>query len=337
MSLSTAFPFKTTPPEPCRAAHSATRQRKFPPTALRNTLHPYPHINIQTAKTSHPGSNQHPQPTMPDNTVKKRRLDGAVGRPQIKKRRRQRVYRSDSESDAEPEPAQDFQAVDLDSEDDITNAKVDDGAATDSDVSSAPPSPAHGANSVKLIKRDAEGDDSDDSDADSGDDRKRSKRNDPSAFASSLSKILSTKLSTTKRTDPVLSRSTDAQSAARAAADSVLDVKARRHLKDQKMKALERGRVRDVVAAEEGSGRSVADVMEEERRLRKVAQRGVVKLFNAVRAAQVKAGEAERKGKDERVIGMGKREERVNEMSKKGFLDLIASGGGKKAAQVEEA
>lgn len=281
---------------------------------------------------------------MPDNTVKKRRLDGAVGRPQIKKRRKQRVYRSDSESDAEPEPGQDFQAVDLDSEDDITNAKVDDGAATDSDASSAPPSPAHGANSVKLIKRDAKGDasdsagdDSDDSDADSGDDRKRSKRNDPSAFASSLSKILSTKLSTTKRTDPVLSRSTDAQSAARAAADSVLDVKARRHLKDQKMKALERGRVRDVVAPEVGSGRSVADVMEEERRLRKVAQRGVVKLFNAVRAAQVKAGEAERKGKDERVIGMGKREERVNEMSKKGFLDLIASGGGKKAAQLEEA
>lgn len=282
---------------------------------------------------------------MPDNTVKKRRLDGAVGRPQIKKRRRQRFYRSDSESDAEP--AQDFPAVDLDSEDDITNAKVDDGAATDSDASSAPPSPARGTVALKkkTPKQDAEGDgsdspddDSDDLDADSGDDKKRSKRNDPSAFANSLSKILSTKLSTAKRSDPVLSRSTDAQSAARAAADSVLDVKARRHLKDQKMKALERGRVRNVVAPEEGSGLSAADVMEEERRLRKVAQRGVVKLFNAVRAAQVKAGEAERKGRDERVIGMGKREERVNEMSKKGFLDLIASGGGgKKRAQLEEA
>lgn len=281
---------------------------------------------------------------MPDKTIKKRRLDGAVGRPQIKKRRKQRVYRSDSESDAEP--AQDFQAVDLDSEDDITNAKVDDGAATDSDASSAPPSPARGAKSLKkkAPKKDAEGDDSDspddDSDdygADSGDEHKPSKRNDPSAFANSLSKILSTKLSTTKRSDPVLSRSTDAQSAARAAADSVLDVKARRHLKDQKIKALEKGRVRNVLAPEEGSGRTTADVMEEERRLRKVAQRGVVKLFNAVRAAQVKAGEAERKGKEERIIGMGKREERVNEMSKKGFLDLIASGGGKKAAPLEEA
>jgi hypothetical protein len=78
--------------------------------------------------------------------------------------------------------------------------------------------------------------------------------------------------------------------------------------------------------------------MEIERRLRKVAQRGVVKLFNAVRAAQVKAVEAEKGVKKEGVIGMKKREEKVNEMSKKGFLELIASGGGglKKGA-LEEA
>jgi mitochondrial fusion and transport protein UGO1 len=70
-------------------------------------------------------------------------------------------------------------------------------------------------------------------------------------------------------------------------------------------------------------------VQELERRLRKTAQRGVVRLFNAVRAAQVRAEEAERDAKRQGVVGMGKREERINEMSKKGFLDLIA-GGGKK-------
>ena len=67
---------------------------------------------------------------------------------------------------------------------------------------------------------------------------------------------------------------------------------------------------------------SVGEMMEQERRLRKTAQRGVVKLFNAVRAAQVKGEEAARKGG-----APGRKKERVAEMSKKGFLDLVAGGG----------
>ena len=292
---------------------------------------------------------------MPDKRLKKRGFDGAAARP-IKKRRKQRVYRSDSESDAGSDAPQDFAAVNLDSDDDIQNAVADDGAATDSDTSSIASPPAAAAARPKKSRKSAaslrqdekEGDDSDSlgdewdvSDSDdvpTASEKKPSKRNDPSAFANSLSKILSTKLSTTKRSDPMLARSADAQSSARAAADSALDLRARRHLKEQKLRALEKGRVRDVMAPEEGTNRSAADVLGEERRLRKVAQRGVVKLFNAVRAAQVKAGEAERKGREERIIGIGKREERVNEMSKKGFLDLIASGGaGAKKGVIEEA
>lgn len=286
---------------------------------------------------------------MPDKRISKRRLDGAASRPPVKKRRKQKVYRSDSDSEPDAAPQDDFAAVNLDSEDDIANAKADDGAGTDSDLSSTA-SPAPRQKSLKSAssqRQDAEGgDDSDSLGDDSGASdsdgpatgKKPSKRNDPSAFADSLSKILSTKLSSTKRTDPLLARSADAQSSSRAAADSALDARARRHLKEQKLRALEKGRVRDVMAPDEGSGASVADVLGEERRLRKVAQRGVVKLFNAVRAAQVKAGEAERKGRDEGVLGAGKREERVNEMSRKGFLDLIASGGGgMKKGPLEEA
>ena len=62
---------------------------------------------------------------------------------------------------------------------------------------------------------------------------------------------------------------------------------------------------------------------EQERRLRKTAQRGVVKLFNAVRAAQVKGEEAARQGG-----AAGRKKERVAEMSKMGFLELVAGGGG---------
>ena len=67
----------------------------------------------------------------------------------------------------------------------------------------------------------------------------------------------------------------------------------------------------------------------EEKRLRKVAQRGVVKLFNAVRAAQVQGEQTAKEEKRKGTIGMEHRQEKVNEMSKQGFLDLI---GGKKAS-----
>ncbi|KAG6043594.1 hypothetical protein E4U39_004345 [Claviceps sp. Clav50 group G5] len=190
-----------------------------------------------------------------------------------------------------------------------------------------------------------------DLDSDNGDNgrhKTKSKRNDPNAFATSISKILSTKLSTSKRADPVLSRSAAAHEASKAAVDDVLEAKAKRHMKEQKKKALEKGRIREVLVAsrdefdlgapEDSTAMTTTHILETERRLRKVAQRGVVKLFNAVRAAQVKAVEAEKDARREGVIGMNNREAKVNELSKKGFLDLIASGGGAlKKGGLEEA
>lgn len=82
------------------------------------------------------------------------------------------------------------------------------------------------------------------------------------------------------------------------------------------------------------AGVSVEEMMEEEKRLRKTAQRGVVKLFNAVRQAQVRAEEA---AKESKGVTRGRREEKVGEMSKKGFLELVAGGGTapKRMAQAE--
>ena len=65
-----------------------------------------------------------------------------------------------------------------------------------------------------------------------------------------------------------------------------------------------------VAAAAEEGALSVAETMELERRLKKTAQRGVVKLFNAVRAAQVRAEEAEGKAKRGGVVGIDERERR---------------------------
>ncbi len=172
----------------------------------------------------------------------------------------------------------------------------------------------------------------------------KSKRNDPAAFATSISKMLSSKLPASRRADPIVARSTFAAEQSRQAVDSALETKARRRLREQKRLAMEKGRVRDVLVAsttrtlnvatgeieeavEEGA-LTTGELLAAERRLRKVAQRGVVKLFNAVRAAQVKATEAERAARREGVVGVKRKEEKVTEMSRKGFLDLIASGGG---------
>lgn len=74
-------------------------------------------------------------------------------------------------------------------------------------------------------------------------------------------------------------------------------------------------------------GPSAQQILEQERRLRKTAQRGVVKLFNAVRAAQVKGEEAAREARVKGLVGTKRREERVGEMGKQAFLDLVAGGG----------
>lgn len=182
----------------------------------------------------------------------------------------------------------------------------------------------------------------------------KSKRNDPEAFSTSISKILGTKISGKNRADPVLARSADARSRARQVLDEDLDRKARRKLREQKQRAMEKGRVRDVLVATNGTfsnvnpvtgqvygdadGETTAEVLATEKRLRKVAQRGVVQLFNAFRTAQVKAAEAERVARKQGVIGMDNKKDKVTEMSKKGFLDLIASGGGGlKKGPIEEA
>ena len=170
--------------------------------------------------------------------------------------------------------------------------------------------------------------------------QKMRKANDPAAFSNSIAKILGSKLSTSKRADPVLARSATAREANESLSNSRLEAKARQKLREDRTKDLERGRVRDVLLEKHGSvpndggdtgeGPSVGKMQEQEKRLRRTAQRGVVKLFNAVRAAQVKGEEAARHAKSN---GRDRKQERVGEMSKQGFLDLVAGGGAGRTSQ----
>lgn len=326
--------------------------------------------------------------------IKKRSRDDSPKAKPIRPTKKQRkqaldAYHSDSDADADAS-GDEFPAVNLlDSDsDDIHNARVDDGGASDSgsdsdDAAALPPRKNTKAAKAKpSIARDAPqsalaqdapaSSDEDDNDeysdlsaSDASDNetggtganraKLRAKRNDPAAFATSLSKILSTKLSTSRRADPVLARSAAALEASRQAVDSALETKARKQLRSAKRAAMERGRVKDVLVATNAefsnvhpvtgdiiedvvTGETTSQVLATERRLRKVAQRGVVQLFNAFRTAQVKAAEAERGVRKEGVIGVDRKKEKVTEMSKKGFLDLIASGGGGlKKGPMEEA
>ncbi|KAI4189263.1 MAG: hypothetical protein L6R41_001584 [Letrouitia leprolyta] len=179
--------------------------------------------------------------------------------------------------------------------------------------------------------------------------RKISKRNDPTAFANSISSILSTKLPTSNRTDPVLARSTSAHAANTEIREARLEKKARQALRAEKKALLEKGRVKDVLlgkavgdddlngaeGGEEEEEGKVGRIQEEEKRLKKIAQRGVVKLFNAVRMAQVRGEEARKEAVKGGIVGAKRREERVGEMSKKGFLELVAGGGGGKGKEAK--
>lgn len=172
------------------------------------------------------------------------------------------------------------------------------------------------------------------SDADAGTKRRSvPKRNDPTAFSTSISKILATKLSSTARADPVLSRSRAASDKSTEVSNEKLDNAARAKMRAEKKEELDRGRVRDVMGIEQGLSGAVA---EDEKRLRKMAQRGVVKLFNAVRAAQVRGEEAVKGERTKGTVGMGEREKAVNEVSKQGFLELINGKKGK-PLNIEEA
>lgn len=280
-------------------------------------------------------------------SILKRPREEARGGFKPKKRHRkvkkQFEYHSSSEDENEAAAGTDFKAVNLQDSDESDGGnprrpKEKAFTAAEDDASEAEDDASPGADRDSHAESDQAGTSSEDEEGDSDANTtasavKKRKRNDPDVFAASMSKILSSKLSTQKRSDPVLSRSKTAQEASKALSESRLETKARHKLREEKRSLLDKGRIRDVLGLQ-STDISTEEIMEREKRLRKTAQRGVVKLFNAVRAAQVRGEEEMRKARRAGVVGIAKREERVSEMSKKGFLEMIAGGGKKQAVGV---
>ena len=280
---------------------------------------------------------------IPPASQKKRKLEegmrGKTARPKKRVRKQQDYHSSEDESDASQTG---FAPVDLkDPVEERTGSNTEvlgervrkhqQQSKQDAEAEESSGSGSEDVDEEQDVDEDGEEDEEESDGVHHSKPKPTKKRNDPEAFSTSISKILSTKLPQSARKDPVLSRSRDAVQTTSSVANERLERKAKAKLRAEKREELERGRIKDVLGFESGT---TGEAAEEEKRLRKVAQRGVVKLFNAVRAAQVQADRATKEEQKKGTVGMANREERVKEMSKQGFLDLIS--GNKKDKVVEE-
>ncbi|KAF6233936.1 hypothetical protein HO173_007766 [Letharia columbiana] len=157
------------------------------------------------------------------------------------------------------------------------------------------------------------------------------KADDASAFASSMSAILGNKLTTTQRANPILARSADAKEADEALLDLKLGRKAKTEIRRKHQEKL----LKEIHG--EGAGDmvgSIADIedpedygtvfayQQREKGLRKTAEKGVVKMFNAFTHVRGKTVEA--KGM---VGSRAQKEGKATEMTKEGWLDYVGQGG----------
>lgn len=166
------------------------------------------------------------------------------------------------------------------------------------------------------------------------------KADDPNAFAASMHGILGYKLTRTQRANPILARSADAKEADEALLDLKLEKKAKAEMRREKVEKEGRGMQTDAMLRGihvKGAGDTVdstfsnndgeevgpvAAYQQREKELRKMAQRGVVKMFNAFAHVSEKAVEAQGM-----VGSKAKKEEKVTKMTKEGWLEHIGLGG----------
>ncbi|KAJ1967772.1 pre-60S ribosomal particles component [Dispira parvispora] len=136
--------------------------------------------------------------------------------------------------------------------------------------------------------------------------KRKPKHTDPEDFAQAMASILGAQLKGSAQAAPILAKN---RSADRKLAEEKLEHQAVKTLTNERRKLREKGRV-----IPDHSNASY------EKRLRKVATRGVVKLFNAIRTQQTKGKTAHE------VINEDASRRKVAELSKDNFLDLLKTG-----------
>ncbi|CDS08141.1 hypothetical protein LRAMOSA02089 [Lichtheimia ramosa] len=141
----------------------------------------------------------------------------------------------------------------------------------------------------------------------------KAKKQSKEAFSDAMTKILASQLKGTDKKQPIMARSKGTE---RKIEEEKLEYKARKVLAAEKKALKEKGHV-------------IPDytTFEYEKRLRKVATRGVVKLFNAVRIQQKTTEHAVAEVQEHRKASSAlEKAKNVSTMSKSNFLDLLKSG-----------
>ncbi|AJV91791.1 Rrp15p [Saccharomyces cerevisiae YJM1463] len=156
---------------------------------------------------------------------------------------------------------------------------------------------------------------------------KNSKHDDGSTgFSAAVNAILSSHLKAYDRKDPIMARN---KKVLKQSESEKLEYKAKKALLAEKKKLLGKARKTDIIPIASGEDRSenIRKVLEKETALRKIAQKGAVKLFNAILATQVKT----EKEVSENLSGIKNKEEKkelITEVSKEKFLDLVKAAAG---------
>lgn len=151
---------------------------------------------------------------------------------------------------------------------------------------------------------------------------KKSKHDDGSAeFSSAVNAILSSHLKAYDRKDPIMARN---KKVLKKNDSDKLDQQAKRALLVEKKKQLGKARKKEIIpmATDEQAGSEIRILLEKETKLRKIARKGVVKLFNAILSTQVSTTkEVEANLGD--VKNVPEREQLITEVSKEKFLDMV--------------
>lgn len=124
------------------------------------------------------------------------------------------------------------------------------------------------------------GDESEESENDEDAHPEKKRKTDSEAFSKAITAILGSKIKAHDRKDPILVRS---KKSAKDLESSRLEAKAKRALAAEKKSGIDKDRIKTLYSAD---SENLQELLEYEKRLKKTAQRGVVKLFNAIQASQ---------------------------------------------------
>lgn len=139
------------------------------------------------------------------------------------------------------------------------------------------------------------------------------------SFANAFNAIVGSRLKAYNRKDPILAKN---KTTLKKLESDKLEAKAKRLILSEKKQVHDKHRVKNLLPSA-SEPEKVRTIIHNERQLKKVAQKGVVRLFNAVLSTQIKTNEELGQEK----VGQTKKEELMNEISKEKFLDLVQAAG----------